>query len=132
MSCFAEKHAVVFHQHMHLFIGNGYVRLIFEEEEERKHVFHLWENSIHDRTRHHNEESGKVLTNLQTLQNLFGKSYQHAPTFQSIFFKIDTQLPASIHTFNNEMYFFQEKAYGYLPVQEKSVTTTSDGKQMVS
>ena len=37
----------------------------------------------------------------------------------------------SLYTFNNEMYFFQEKAYGYLPIQEKSVTTTSDGKQTV-
>lgn len=37
----------------------------------------------------------------------------------------------ALYLMNNQLYFFQEKAYGYLPVQEKSVTTTSDGQQTV-
>jgi len=37
----------------------------------------------------------------------------------------------ALYTFNNQLFFFQEKAYGYLPVQEKSVTTTTDGQATV-
>lgn len=37
----------------------------------------------------------------------------------------------ALYLMNNQLYFFQEKAYGYLPVQEKSVATTSDGQQTV-